>query len=132
MHCVALICPRLAILLLAVLAGPGRGAGDRRVLGKVQPDRLPISAASTTFDNLKQNTHYALTLHTRSNNSDCHTAARLCFRTAPDLDRAIGKHGTDNYASISRAGGCLAFSGTEAQITAGAGAPGWDAPRTDR
>jgi len=95
---------------------PGLG-GDRRTHETVNFG-TSIPAKSTTFSGLKQNTRYALTLHTRSNNSNRHTAARVCFKTATDLTRAIQDWGEDNFADSGTAGRCFAFGGTRQQILA--------------
>ncbi len=86
-----------------------------------------LAARTGTFPaSLEQGTRYAIQLVLRDSSTPQKSRmfATRRFRTAADLDRAIGDYGADSYANSSQAGGCFAFGGTEAQIQACLCGPG--------
>ncbi len=89
---------------------PSPSLGTPRNLGTVSTSTA-LPAGGQTFTGLKQDTPYVAVLYTsRIINSwrNSNAFARLCFRTAADLERPLAHHDDINHGG--QAGGCFAFA----------------------
>ncbi len=108
-------------VFLAVLENqPSPSLANNRNLGTVTSTN-PLAAGSHTFTGLKQNTPYVAVLYTtrlfnswKSNNA----LARLCFKTAADLEIPLGSGRGGDGPGDSWSSGCYAFSKDPNQIRA--------------